>query len=235
MNAIRPPKLIPLARVLSVEFYRVFHSDKDPRVPEFKARDLVRVNCSPNIVAAACEELRKSNILLRKKTNDGSYTFELSPKGITFVERELDSELSDMHAYFFDKECDVNQLLQSNINSIEEGRYPRRMDDWEPLAIDRSSPEYVEAVDQIEAAVNAIEGDNGYAVSDPEERNAVIASIKQGLSMLKTGMPTFAQVRAFVMAPLKMLSEKFAQTLIGEAAKVAGEALVKLLIKSISG
>jgi hypothetical protein len=54
---------------------------------------------------------------------------------------------------------------------------PTALDDapWEPLAIDRDNPAYKEAVAASEAALREIEGSNGYATTEPEERNAIVA------------------------------------------------------------
>lgn len=99
-------------------------------------------------------------------------------------------------------------------------------EEWEPLKIERDSTAYKDAVDASEAAVREIETSNGYAASEPEERNAVVASTKGTLEAIKTGLPSKQSIRHGLLAPLRFISKKFAETTIGEIAKIA---VVKLM------
>lgn len=94
-------------------------------------------------------------------------------------------------------------------------------DIWEPLPIDRGTPEFEAAVEATEAAALVVENDNGYAVNEPGERGHIVDSLKVGLEWIKEGAPSLAQVRATVLAPLKFLASKFSGAAMGEAAKVA--------------
>lgn len=93
--------------------------------------------------------------------------------------------------------------------------------DWMPLPIDRSTAEYEEAIDALEAVVETIESDNGYAANDPGERNQIVWSLKEGLQAIKAHLPSWEQVQSMVIAPLKFIVEKFATSAMGEAAKAA--------------
>ncbi len=98
---------------------------------------------------------------------------------------------------------------------------PDAVDVWEPLPIDRSNPEYSAAVDAVEQAVKVIEGDNGYAATHPDERNHIVWCLKEGLAAVKERLPSYAQVRSMIVAPLRFLAKKFAETVMGESAKLA--------------
>jgi hypothetical protein len=56
--------------------------------------------------------------------------------------------------------------------------------EWEPLPIDRETPEYEEAVEATEEAAQVVEQDNGYPANEPEERNQIVDSLKVGLQWI---------------------------------------------------
>lgn len=99
------------------------------------------------------------------------------------------------------------------------------VDVWEPLPIDRSTPEYDRAVTETEQALETIENDNGYAANEPEERDHVVWSVRAGLDAVKNGFPTLEQIQSFLLSRLKMLAAKFESTAMGIAAKSAVDAL----------
>lgn len=98
-------------------------------------------------------------------------------------------------------------------------------DEWQPIKIERDTETYKEAVDASEAAVREIEASNGYAATNLEERNAIVASVKGTLDAIKNGAPSKQSIRYGLLSPLKFIARKFAETTIGEIAKLA---LVKL-------
>lgn len=98
-------------------------------------------------------------------------------------------------------------------------------DVWEPLPLERESGAYQEAVSTVEEAVIAIAGNNGYAETEPEERDRVVWSLQTGLAQIKEGLPSSVQVREMLIKPLTYIGEKFAGASIGEIAKAAAKAL----------
>lgn len=105
-------------------------------------------------------------------------------------------------------------------------------DKWEPLPIDRSSPEYSEAVSKTDEALQVIEGDNGFASSLPEMRDHVVWSLGAGVNALKEGLLTKEQVDSLLICPLKWVATKFAEGLMKIA---ANKALIAILawLKSV--
>jgi hypothetical protein len=99
-------------------------------------------------------------------------------------------------------------------------------DDWEPLPIDRTSVGYKEAVEASEAALHEIEASNGYAATEPEERNGIVETIKGNIAALKSGFPSKRSIVEGLLHPFQFISKKFAEASIGEAAKIA---VVKLI------
>jgi len=103
-------------------------------------------------------------------------------------------------------------------------------DSWSPIALERVGDKYEAAVSASEAAYDEIKGSNGYAESDPEERDLVVGSIGETLKQVKEHKPTTReQVLAGLVKPLKFISEKFANASMGEAAKMAVKALLSWL------
>ncbi len=101
--------------------------------------------------------------------------------------------------------------------------------EWEPLPIDRRSPEYQSAVSELESTVEIISGDNGYAATQPEERDQIVWSLKEGLRAIKEHMPSRAQVNALVVQPLRYMSKKFGDTVMGVASKGAVAKIIEWL------
>jgi hypothetical protein len=101
-------------------------------------------------------------------------------------------------------------------------------DEWTPITISQSEPEVSNAVMQLQAATEAIEQDNGYAVAHPQERDLVVYDIKGGLAKLKSETISIGWVRRTVGA-LKIASGRFANTLKGQTIDGALMALKELV------
>ena len=107
-------------------------------------------------------------------------------------------------------------------------------DTWEPLPIDRDDPRYRDAISAAEEAIEVIQGNNGYAQTEPAERNAIVETIKGNVKALKEGSPSLATIKAGLITPLRYLAKKFADAVIGVASKVAVEKLLVWLSHVIS-
>jgi hypothetical protein len=92
---------------------------------------------------------------------------------------------------------------------------------WEPLPIDRSTPQFREMEHATEIAIERIEADNGYAANESDERAAVLGSLRGAMEAIKQGWPSRTVVQASLLATLRFVAEKFAGTGIGEVAKKA--------------
>lgn len=100
---------------------------------------------------------------------------------------------------------------------------------WEPLPLDRDTPEAIDAIEKADLALKEIEQSNGYADREPEERNAIVETIRGTIRALKTGFPSRDAIKAGLLAPLKYIAKKFADSAMGEAAKVAVAAIIRWL------
>lgn len=98
---------------------------------------------------------------------------------------------------------------------------------WEPLLIDRESPHFDAAANELENVIEVIEGDNGYADSEPDERNHIVASLRHGLERMREGLPSLQQVRGLILGPLNFVAQKFVGTAMGVASKAAIEKIIQ--------
>ena len=106
-------------------------------------------------------------------------------------------------------------------------------DVWEPITLDQTAPSVVEATKQLNVATEAVEQDNGYSVTHPQERDAVVGDLKGGLEKLKSGVISGGWMRRTIEA-LKIASARFAGTIKGQMIDGALTA-VKEVVKSHMG
>lgn len=152
------------------------------------------------------------------------HKYKLTEEGILLVERALRKRDSDL-AYFA-KNGDAALDEIAGLDSIWITPDERvDSDQWSPLAIDRDDPEFVATLKAVEAALEAIRGDNGYAANEPNERAGIVATLEEGVQWLKERAPTKAQVQNLVIAPLRWIAVKFAQSVTGQAANAAAQKL----------
>lgn len=103
------------------------------------------------------------------------------------------------------------------------------IDSWSPLQINREDASTKSAIEATESALKEIESSNGYAATEPEERNAIVLTIRGTLDAIKTGFPSKPAIISGLLAPLKFIAKKFSEASMGEAAKIAVAAIIKWL------
>ncbi len=158
---------------------------------------------------------------------DENDDFWITTSGIELITSYAESENKDIQAYMQEGITWVMKPDPSdtgaNVTTTEEDA------GWEPLPIDRGHDDYVAMISAAEAALKQIEGSNGYAASDPEERNGVVGSIKSALQTISDGQPSRTYIRAALVAPLQFVAKKFAEAIVGQFAKSAAIAVLKWL------
>jgi hypothetical protein len=107
------------------------------------------------------------------------------------------------------------------------------VDEWAPITIDQANPAVADATKKLNAATEAIEQDNGYSATHPQERDAVVQDLKGGLEKLKSGVVSLGWLRRTAIA-LKTASVRFANTVKGQTIDGAMLAL-KEVVKSHAG
>lgn len=175
------------------------------------------------------------SLIGRKLVESEHGSDSIAGHGILYVEKQLED--GDSIIFKYDKYGDP-WLDKQTVGARDEGDQANLGDTepqeekWEPLPIDRESPEFEKAVDALDDAIGKIEADNGYAANQPEERDNVVWSLRQGIAALKEMTPSLAQVRALIIAPLNSAITTFKESVPGVAAIFAREAL-KEWIKSL--
>lgn len=98
--------------------------------------------------------------------------------------------------------------------------------DSTPLEIELSL--VADAVAATEALKQAVQENNELAEKEPKTRALVLRSLTDGLNLLKSNLSNAAQLTTFILQPAKWLLERAGNAAIGELAKRAIEAVLKL-------
>lgn len=102
-------------------------------------------------------------------------------------------------------------------------------DEWNPLPIDRDSPEFVDALEASEEAEKIIREDNGFAATHPEIRDSIVWMVGGAVNRLREGTITIGQVKSMLVSPFRKVSSLFAEGLLKEACERAIDKLIALL------
>ena len=172
----------------------------------------------------------------KQLVEEGLGGYSITGSGILYVEQHLedrDSVTFNFEKYgeaWLDKHSVGTRGEDEPADSID---IDLQEDEWEPLPIDRESPGYEEAIGTLDEAIGVVAGNNGYAESEPDERNNIVESLRQGQTAIRERQPSKAQITALVLQPLQFLARKFSESAIGEIAKVAAVKIVAWLASLI--
>ena len=231
----KPYRLIPLSRIILARLY-IQHVNDDPKdrySPEEVAA-FFTIPISLNLIKSALEKLHSdstynSNLVLRKGTKKtGNLGYLIGPYGMEIVEKALLKKDTDIAHYITNGDSVIDEIasLEANFFTAQE-----RMDsnEWAPLEIDRADPTYLDAVNSVEEAIEAIRQDNGFAATRPEEREGILGVLREGLVWLKEKTPTQSILRTMLISPLRWVSSIFGPAVVGETAKKAAQKLIDFL------
>lgn len=125
---------------------------------------------------------------------------------------------------------DAEALERSDVEGVQS-----LADDWEPLELEYDTPEAKEFAEKLSEATQAIEGDNGYAVHHPAERQHVVSTLKHLQSELSERAP-FTRAKAYdlVVKPLTQVVSRLKNSLTAEAAKSALRAFGKWVENNVA-
>jgi hypothetical protein len=231
-----PYRIVPLSRLILFKLYiNHINSEKKNRFSVEEICSLFSIPISPNLAKSALNLLRgetynaRSHYITRHSSEKaGGHLYQITNDGILLVERALRNKQSDISYFMRQGDSAIDEIagLDSIFMTADEAL---ESDPWIPLRIDRDDPVFVETLAEVEAALDVIRGDNGYAANEPDERQGILGTLETGLDWLKNRTPTFAQIRSWLIVPLEWLATKFAGAIIGEAAKKAAQKLVDYL------
>ncbi|MHA1597583.1 MAG: hypothetical protein ACTSV1_02580 [Alphaproteobacteria bacterium] len=204
------------------ELYDRIMRDIEGFNPDDTGRSEFKFQLSPRLISKAVLSLRENNLA---ELNSDAYEIEISAKGILHVERMIEEHpSSDIALYLSDTlPVDDNGQIETEQGEVKSS------DQWEPLPIDRDSSEYQTAVSESESALETIQSDNGFAASQPDERNHIVWAVGAGLNALKEGLVTREQVQSLLLAPFRRVVKLFTEGLMKEAAEGAIDAVVSWL------
>lgn len=211
-------------KVLCLLHYHFAHS-RLPYMSTVEMRYLIP-SIHQNITEYAISSLLSEKLLVQAERKSDSFddygenetVYKISEHGIDIVDNWSDFTYDEIaEGISFDEEDSFADIVDPAIDGDQE---------WEPLPLEKSGPAYKQAMDTTETAFNEIKGSNGYAESDPQERETIVWSLSEGLKQIKNGLPTRDQVVSMLVKPFQYISEKFAGAAMGEAAKTAVKALI---------
>ncbi|MGA8498433.1 MAG: hypothetical protein WB764_23305 [Xanthobacteraceae bacterium] len=199
-------------------------------------------------VIDALEFLEENNVIKFLKDDFGPDLLVLTGDAGTRVSNLMNNEASPFYKFRLAGNTKVSwirtaidalneKLIEANkevagfnevaeISHEDEG-IPIEEQPWEPLEIDRSNADYQHAIEVSEKAIEVIEQNNGYASSEPSERNGIVKTIRGTLDAVKEGSPSKALIREGLLKPLRYVAKKFADSAMGEFAKLAVLAILK--------
>jgi hypothetical protein len=133
---------------------------------------------------------------------------------------------SQRHAWLSSALAKINETFNSELLASS--------DEWQPIPVDRSNPEYQATEKKLDEALNAIRSDNGFANTFPDERNQVVSALETGLKIFRENSTVHATYfKAFIIAPLAAAIRRLKDNAAGVAAAVAKAAAIKWLADSI--
>ncbi len=233
----RPYRLVPLSRIVLLKLY-VEHVN-DTALERFTPADvcgLFRVPMSRNLIESALERLSREGSYNSRAVSghgtkkNGDRGYRIGDEGIFTVEAALKDSSSDL-SYFMKVE-DEGQALEdiAGLNGIFWTREELLQDaDWRPLEVSKEAHEYKDAVDAAEEALRAAEGSNELASKHPEEREGILAALRQGVEWIRNKVPSKAIIRSTLLEPLRWIASTLANSVAGEAAKRAAQRILDWL------
>jgi hypothetical protein len=101
------------------------------------------------------------------------------------------------------------------------------LDQWEPLALDRSDPKLQVAIEKLDETIEQIRADNGYSATQPEERSYVLEALTSLSKKLKTeATVSWMYLLEFGLKPLARVSKRFTDNATGLIAKATEASLL---------
>ena len=177
---------------------------------------------SNNALSLALDELLPYD-LVERTVSSGQPCLKILPDGIARVESWSDEGYESIADTLNLEGLEGGKEPASD--PAELGDTPTSDDTWEPLPLERSGAEYELALEQTETAYSEISGNNGYAQTEPDERERIVWSLSEAVRQMREGMPSRDQILVMAVRPLKYIAEKFAGASMGEAAKAAVKAI----------
>ena len=203
--------------------YKVWDVSYEPNVrTPFNAWEVGKFkpnNTSDVVVRKAIDALIERGLL--DQIDSASKEFEISAKGLTYVEEQLliDDTIIGRFAATGDADTFPEGLKTSKSVPASD----------RIVSIDHNSSEYRSVVEKLEALRAAVESNNEFRSENLDEHERRLTDIETTLKILENKRVRVGAVRVAAYGTLIYLAEKFADEPIGELASAAWEALKTLL------
>jgi Skp family chaperone for outer membrane proteins len=146
---------------------------------------------------------------MKKQDRSPAYKFALDPQRTAWLANAL---LAVNNA------CDEQKITQEDFLKPEA--------EWEPIPIDRTDPKLQKVTEAIDKAIQAVEEDNGYNATMPEEKAFVVDSLKAATEKLKKDNAiSYAYLKRKAIDTLDILIRRFGKGSVGLVAQAARAAI----------
>jgi hypothetical protein len=178
MNTI--PKFEPFKTAVLFRLYEAATGSKSSIFKADKVVEMFNFPVGVGYVSQALEALNQENLV-----NEGGGYSSITEDGILLIRNYLEDRDSFIFKYFsLGDDWLLNSHAVGSPSTVDKNDGSTTDNEWEPLPIDRETPEYEEAVEATEEAAQVVEQDNGYPANEPEERNQIVDSLKVGLQWI---------------------------------------------------
>jgi hypothetical protein len=125
----------------------------------------------------------------------------------------------------------INELNRAlNEHKITEADFKRPDLEWEPLPVERDNSKLQKATKKLDETIAAIDADNGYNATLPEEKSYVVENLKEAANKLKKeDTISYAYLKREVIDVLDIVIRRFGQAAVGLTAQGAKDAILAWL------
>ena len=219
----RPRVNVPIThdRILMLLHY-VFAEGNGRYFYSYHFENLI-AEASPNVIEIAKARLLADEYISKSFDDQFRELCAITERGIDHVEGFDDDYYDHLaNGVSFDQvSLNVQKKSAAKAELKNEETPENPTDQWEPLPVDRQAKEYVIALDATEKAIAVIEADNGFAATEPDKRDGILATLKHGVEVIRSNMVTRLLVSNMVIKPLAYIVEKFGENAVAEFAKTA--------------
>lgn len=124
----------------------------------------------------------------------------------------------------------INSLYDEfNIN-VKDFSVDAGSEQWEPIPLDRTNEKLISATKALDAAIEIIEQDNGYAITASRERDFVITNLRSAIEIINNRSSIYySNLKTLAIDPLTQVIKRFGTSAVGTAASAAKAAIAEWL------
>ena len=130
-----------------------------------------------------------------------------------------------------DKDAWINSAVESLDKALVEQRikevdFEKPDTEWAPLPVERSNPKLQEATRKLDETIAAIDADNGYNATLPEEKAYVVENLRDAVAKLKKeDTISYGYLKRKVINILDVVIRRFGKAAVGLTAQAARAAI----------